>query len=121
MARDADVGKLLVWRQRMARFARSGDSVARFCVSEGVSVPTFYYWKRKLAESGSPSKMRRGGPDAAHFSFLPVELAGTAAAVECALPNGARVRVPATALRTIRAVVHAIGRLPASSAEQRSW
>jgi hypothetical protein len=56
MRRVVDEAKRRLWRERLARFARSGKTVAAFCSAERVSVPTFYQWKRKLASES----VRRG-------------------------------------------------------------
>src|SRR5947199_319176 len=37
------------WVERLARFPDSGLSPAQFCAQEGVSLPSFYAWKRRLA------------------------------------------------------------------------
>jgi hypothetical protein len=38
------------WAERLARFVAAGQTVTAFCADEGVSVPSFYTWKRKLAD-----------------------------------------------------------------------
>jgi hypothetical protein len=38
------------WRDRLARYAASGRTVAAFCRSESVSTPTFYQWRTRLAK-----------------------------------------------------------------------
>ena len=40
--------KLEEWTSRFDRFERSGMTVVGFCDAEGVSVPSFYHWKKKL-------------------------------------------------------------------------
>jgi transposase-like protein len=40
--------KELRWREILERYADSGVSVREFCVSEGVSEPSFYAWRKKL-------------------------------------------------------------------------
>jgi transposase len=37
------------WTERLDRYRQSGLTVTDFCAEEGVSVPSFYLWKRKLA------------------------------------------------------------------------
>ncbi len=39
------------WRERFDEFARSGLSVACWCVARNVSVCRFYYWRRKLSRT----------------------------------------------------------------------
>ena len=51
MSRSTDAGKLVVWRDRMERFARGDLSVGSFCAREHVSVASFYYWRDKMGAS----------------------------------------------------------------------
>jgi hypothetical protein len=57
-----DTEKVRQWRVRLARFARSGLTVARFCRGEAVSVPSFYHWRKKLAWADGPGPDGRSGP-----------------------------------------------------------
>ena len=41
--------KELEWRQRMARFAASGEQIKLFCQAELISEAAFYRWRTKLA------------------------------------------------------------------------
>lgn len=46
------------WAQRLQRFDQSDMTVAQFCAAEGVSQPSYYYWRRKLlgpAKSAGPA------------------------------------------------------------------
>jgi hypothetical protein len=52
MARCVDPEKVRAWRRLMARFETSGLSVAGFCRREGVSLASFYYWRKRLAQVG---------------------------------------------------------------------
>ena len=57
MKRGSDPLKVQQWISRLERFKSSGLSGARFCQREGVSQPSFYQWKRKLAaqhDAGQP-------------------------------------------------------------------
>jgi hypothetical protein len=47
------------WRDRMRRFRRSNLSVIEFCRREQVSAPSYYHWRRKLAEATSQTDARR--------------------------------------------------------------
>jgi hypothetical protein len=51
MARKADEGLAAKWRRRLEEFERAGTPAARFCESEGVSLASFYHWRRRLASS----------------------------------------------------------------------
>jgi len=124
MRRVVDEGKRRLWRERLARFARSGKKVAAFCSAEQVSVPTFYHWKRRLAAESGRRRHRRAGSSSSgnraaasssvspERAFLPVWIEGATLA-ELELPNGARVRVPAKELAALGVAIAAAGRIPA--------
>jgi transposase-like protein len=99
--------KAAVWGERLRRYERAGLTVAEFCQREGVSVPSFYQWRRRLAEAspvaGSTRSPRRPGSDAP-AAFQQVLLAG-AGVVAIELPSGVRVELPADRLPLVRAVV----------------
>lgn len=48
MVRVSSDVKIEEWTRRLARYEASSETVARFCHREGVSVPSFYVWKKKL-------------------------------------------------------------------------
>lgn len=99
--------KAAVWGERLRRYERSGLTVAEFCRREGVSAPSFYQWRRRLAEAspvaGSTRSGRGSGSDAMP-AFQQVLLAG-AGVVAIELPSGIRVELPADRLPLVRAVV----------------
>ena len=37
------------WRERLARFQRLGCSITVFCDREGISEPSLFQWRRRLA------------------------------------------------------------------------
>ena len=43
------------WGARLARFARAKQTVAEFCLDEGVSQPSFYQRKKRLTASRAES------------------------------------------------------------------
>lgn len=71
MGQTADLGLAGRWRARLERFRRGGLTVSRFCANEGVSVASFYGWRRKLAAGSAFAGQRRVAGDA---SFQTVEL-----------------------------------------------
>jgi hypothetical protein len=85
MFRGTNEAKRREWAERLERYRRSGQTVAAFCSHERVAVPTFYQWKRKLANDGAsrPTRNNRRG-------FKPVRItsAGQAARVSVRLPDG---------------------------------
>ena len=96
------------WAQRLQRFADAGLSPAQFCAAEGVSLPSFYAWKRRLAaEATGPAGDPPGEPGP---RLLPVRLPDPRAAFELALPGGATLRVAAGADEaTLRCLLRLLG------------
>jgi hypothetical protein len=105
MARSPESRKLVEWRRRMVRFEDSPHSVVRFCQEEGVSVPSFYHWRKKL-QSPACEEVN----DAA-ASFQPVRWVASPCVVTVRLPGGTQLDVPtadAPALRlTLQMLVEA--------------
>jgi hypothetical protein len=96
------------WVERLARFHDSGLRPAQFCAQQGVSLPSFYAWKRRLAAAAPDSPGADPGP-----RLLPVRLAGAGAAVELALPGGAVLRVgPGADEAALAALLRLLGVLP---------
>ncbi len=82
-----DAAKEREWRQLLARWRRSGQTIRDFCTQWQVSEPSFYVWRRRLAER-----------DRAAPQFVPVHVvadtpANTASPIEVVLGNGRRLRV----------------------------
>jgi hypothetical protein len=66
----------LEWRDRLARYAASGRTVAAFCRSESVSTPTFYQWRARLAKPAVASDRVHG---AVPGGFIDLEALGAGA------------------------------------------
>ena len=93
MARNPDRAKQREWSDRFQRFGRSSQTVADFCRAEGVSQPSFYVWKRRLAGSGRASVKRRqrsASPANSRNGFRSVVItpATDAVSVKVRLPDG---------------------------------
>lgn len=117
MARSADSIKRQVWRERLQRFQRSRSTVATFCQAEGVSIPSFYQWRRTLGRAAGTSATPTRQPfEVARQSFIPVEVVAPAT-IDIHLPNGARLTVPAADLAALEAAVVTVARLPRASRE----
>lgn len=71
MGRLASVVTIEEWTRRLARYEAANETVARFCHREGVSVPSFYAWKKKLGHA--PASSAGASP-----RFLPVQMMPTA-------------------------------------------
>ena len=83
-------------------------TVAQFCLSEGVSQPSFYQWKKKLRELPSDAKPKPK-PSTTGVQFMPLRLATESAnqvapildeqagpslaSTTIELPGGVRIRV----------------------------
>jgi hypothetical protein len=105
MARSSDPAKVAQWRRRLECFDLSNVSVARFCQREGVSVASFYHWRKKLAvKTRPPATPRRIAPPAS--AFKPLSITGAPSpAIAVHLPGGTRLEVPAGDYQTVRVVV----------------
>jgi len=100
-----------LWAERLARFSASGLRPAEFCAREGVSLPSFYSWKRRLAAPSPTPTDHSSGPDLGP-RLLPVRLP-TPAAVELVLPGGAVLRLaPGCDLAFVRSLLDALGGPP---------
>ncbi len=109
MARTADPSRAAQWWQRLARFESSSLSVARFCQRERISVASFYYWRKKLADQ-SPASGPAGRSVPQATAFQPVTVVPAAPALAVRLPGGAHLEVPAGDYRTVRVVVRELVR-----------
>lgn len=101
------------WLERLARFPSSGLSPAQFCAAEGISLPSFYAWKRRLRAEAlepatAPSSDAVPGP-----RLLPVRLSLPTATVELVLPGGAVLRLaPGCDLAFVRSLLNVLGGKP---------
>jgi hypothetical protein len=105
MSRDPDLAKWAEWRLRLREFDRGKDTVGEFCWRAGVSVATFYQWRRKLGSStAAAASTASHGRAVKGLSFLPVEITARAG-IEVRLPSGARLTVPCHDHEVIRTVM----------------
>lgn len=105
MSRGPDLAKRAAWRRRLREFDRGEDTVGDFCRRAGLSVATFYQWRRKLAPVAAPATSAAArGQAAKKLSFLPVEITRRSG-IEVLLPGGARVMVPCHDHEAIRTVL----------------
>ena len=120
MGRKPSQSTEAVWRDRLARFRKSGLTVKEFCREEGVSDPSFYRWRQRLADRGRQGAKRTGRAGGRRTKtaksppFVPVKVlaAGdtqsalfTSAFIEVELPNGVRIRVPAAHTDALRVAI----------------
>lgn len=79
------------WRGLLEEFSQSGLTVQAFCTAKGVSVPSYYQWKRKL----------RGPEVESSQAIVPVRLIASparivASHVQIVTPSGFVLRVDAS-------------------------
>jgi len=79
--------------------------VTRFCAAEGVSLASFYLWRKKLAaeKREAPAQPTAGEGQA----FSPVTLVGASPLV-VELPGGTRLQVPPGNVGLLRAALEEI-------------
>lgn len=114
-----DRGKERFWRRMVREWRRSGLSVRAFCAEHGLAEPSFYSWRRSIAERDlhgdqrATASARTVGNDGADDRplFVPLRVVPAAAgmAFEVVLGQGRVVRVPAhfdpAALRQLLAIL----------------
>ena len=88
------------WRRQLSRQQSENVSVADFCRQLGVSITTFYYWKKRVhvVSSSLPARVvaeRPSRPFGAAASFVPVSLVDRRADthLEIELANACFVRL----------------------------
>jgi hypothetical protein len=97
MSRPTQSTKAQTWKQHFADFERSELTVAQFCHSIGCSIPTFYHWKRKLAQSNDK------------VAFLRVQTTDAqSTAIEIKLPSGVTLCVPLSAIGSISDILEQV-------------
>ena len=94
-------GKERFWRHLLRQWRRSGRTVRDFCAEQAVSVPSFYAWRRTIADrdqQASGTSSPAGEDRAADLPvFVPLRVLATPAgtALELVLAQGRVVRMPA--------------------------
>ncbi len=130
---EFDRGKEQFWREMVQRWQRSGGTIRAFCAEQGLSEPSFYAWRRTIAErdeqAGRPARRkatrRRAGPATVssrgdlHASglptFVPLRVTQTepAPALEVVVGAGHVVRVaPGFDAATLRSLLAVLAEAP---------
>lgn len=81
-----------LWRRRIEEQRASGLTIRAFCLRHKLREPSFYFWRRTLADRD------RVAAESIKPAFVPVAVTlppQPAAAVEVQLPSGVRVSVAA--------------------------
>jgi hypothetical protein len=106
MAGSLSPTKAEAWQRRLSRFQQSQLTVGAFCRQEGVSTPSFYLWRKRLALS-RPTKRKCPKPSA---GFRPVRLLPSVG-VSVELPGGTQLVVPTTDMESLRLVIELLARV----------
>jgi len=105
MARRRDgAGRTDFWRAVLLKQQGSGLSIRGFCRRESISEPSFYWWRRELAQGNrafgrhGQSALAKTGSSAKKRSpsarFVNVSLLTGAGMIELELSDGRRLRIP---------------------------
>ena len=86
------------WADRFLRFDNAQQSVVEFCRSEGVSQPSFYAWRKKLADKRSKPVGRM------RFEPVPFVRPRLESGLMVRLPGGVELEL-ASDLELVQAVV----------------
>jgi hypothetical protein len=91
---NRDSHKERFWRDHLRRFQASGLTVRDYCARHRLAEPSFYGWRRTLAQR---DQVAAPIPEPA-VTFLPVEVQpdqlGSLVAFELVLANGRLLRIP---------------------------
>jgi hypothetical protein len=89
------------WRRLIAEQEAGGHKVRPFCIERGITEPSFYYWRKRLRETGP-----------VRFALLQPRSSDTdrgSTALELVLRNGERLRISNQAeAATLRMVLEAV-------------
>jgi transposase-like protein len=114
MGRNQNRATEATWRDRVARYGKSGLTITAFCRQEGVSQPSFYQWRNRLkkeGQSGKPDRQRSEWQRKTVKPFVPVSVSAALVSevAEVEFPNGIRIRVPAANLEALRVAIETAG------------
>jgi hypothetical protein len=90
-----DPRKERFWRRMVRRWQRSKLTIRDFCCQQQLSEPSFYAWRRLIAERDRQCPAPKPAPTPAFVPIQVVPPIGPSAAIELVLGNGRLVRVPA--------------------------
>ncbi len=110
MAGSLDSPKWREWQRRMGRFRKTRQSVAEFCRKEGVSVPSFYQWRSRLAGPPRPAEATPG--------FRSVRVVGSVD-IAVRLPGGTQLNLPTSDPEVLRLVIDRLAHADAQRAGGR--
>jgi hypothetical protein len=105
MGRRANERRADLWRRRLTAWHRSSGTICQFCEQRGLSVASFYYWRRRLGWTAAPPapQLAKGSGSGPRSLFVPVSVRGSSHTdrFEIELPNRTTLRLPATCKPTL--------------------
>jgi len=112
-----DSRKEQFWRDVLRCWRESGLSVRAYCRQRGLAEPSFYFWRRALAERREPAAATAHAPE---VRFVPLtvrsESVAVEAPVEIVLANGRRLRLPVgVAAGVVRELLAVLEETPCSA------
>jgi len=99
------VEKEQFWRGQIEGQVASGLSAREWCQREQLSEPSFYAWRRKLAQRDRERSVP--APQTVSNGFLPIRLTA-ASSVELQFKSGLMIRVPAQETAALRAILEVV-------------
>jgi hypothetical protein len=126
MSRSPDLVLRAAWQRRLRAFERFSGTVAQFCFEQGVSVASFYQWRRRLAERPKGTAAAAATLDhqaatqalpplAPRPAFVPLKLVGGETSRIChgggasiQLAGGTRIDVAGDDLELVQAVLQSV-------------
>ena len=96
MARISKSERIEIWLDRVRRHSESTQTIAQFCDAEGVSAPSFYQWKRRLATTQAEKLETEIAPHKAKpTAFSELQIVGHAHPALLTLPGGIKLELGA--------------------------
>ena len=93
-AKKADTDQRQFWQMVLETYKSSGLSVRQFCLQEGFSEASFYYWRKRL-RTLQKSDIKKEPPQSQRDSFIQVSmLPAKFGVLELVLSSGHTLRIP---------------------------
>jgi hypothetical protein len=105
------------WQRRMVRFQKGHQSIRQFCRTEGISEPSFYFWRKKLDQSPRPPSRF----DSLAARFRPVRLLASPA-LSIRLPGGTQLDVSTSDPQLLQLTLQTLAQIDGQRAvEAKPW
>ena len=106
MAFTSHPDKIPLWQSRFKQFENSKLSIESFCDSIDCCVATFYYWKRKIAETSQSPALPKSSRNRRTRSFVPVLVKPSPSqSVIVLLSDGTKIELQCDAISALHAVL----------------